>query len=47
MRIAFLSLFLLAACGADGPPEPPASKAPASGVTISGDARVGVVVTNP
>jgi predicted small lipoprotein YifL len=46
MRIALLSLVLLAACGADGPPKPPESAAPTSGVTISGDARVGVVVTN-
>jgi predicted small lipoprotein YifL len=46
MRLALLSLFLLAACGADGPPEPPTAKAPTSGVTISGDARVGVEITN-
>lgn len=41
-----LSLLLLAACGADGAPEAPSSKAaqtPSSGVKISGDARVGVV----
>jgi predicted small lipoprotein YifL len=31
---------LLAACGADGPPTPPEERAP--GVTISGDARIGV-----
>ena len=37
-------LALLAACGADGPPKPPAAK-PQSGVTISGTARVGVVGT--
>ena len=29
-----------AACGADGAPEPPAK----TGITISGDARVGIVV---
>lgn len=46
MRVALLSLVLLAACGADGPPEPPASTAPESGITFSGDARVGVEVTN-
>lgn len=46
MRIALLSLVFLAACGADGPPEPPAAK-PASGITVSGDARMGIVVTNP
>jgi predicted small lipoprotein YifL len=43
MRLALLSLVLLAACGADGPPEPPASQAPASGISITGDARAGVV----
>ena len=48
MRFVLLSLSLLAlaACGADGAPEPPAAKAaqtPSSGVKISGDARVGVV----
>ena len=32
------ALALLAACGADGKPTPPQ----ASGVTLSGDARVGV-----
>jgi predicted small lipoprotein YifL len=46
MRVALLSLVLLAACGADGPPEPPAAQAPVSGVSITGDARVGVVVTD-
>ncbi|MEH7828169.1 hypothetical protein [Gemmobacter denitrificans] len=40
--IPALTLFaLLAACGADGPPQKPAAK---SGLTISGDARVGVVI---
>ncbi len=46
MRIALLSLVFLAACGADGPPEPPAAKAPTSGITITGDARVGVEIRN-
>jgi hypothetical protein len=39
------ALALLAACGVDGepePPEPPESRAPA-GVTISGEARFGIV----
>ncbi|MFN3644710.1 MAG: hypothetical protein ACK4TB_17505 [Gemmobacter sp.] len=36
---------LLAACGADGPPEPPA-RAP-QGVTLSGDARLGVTAEFP
>jgi hypothetical protein len=40
--IVSLSLLgLLAACGADGAPEAPA----APGITISGDARAGVVGT--
>jgi hypothetical protein len=30
----------LAACGADGDPQPPSK----SGVTVSGDAQIGVVV---
>lgn len=34
-------LALLAACGADGEPEPPVQP----GVTITGDARVGMVGT--
>lgn len=43
MRLIFpLTLLgLLAACGADGAPEAPA----APGITISGDARAGVVGT--
>ncbi len=43
MRVALAAcLFALAACGADGPPVAPAAKA-TDGVSISGDARVGVV----
>lgn len=38
IRIALLSLVLLAACGADGAPEPPA------GLAVTGDARAGVVL---
>ncbi len=37
---ALMSCLTLAACGADGAPEPPSK----SGVTISGDAQIGVVV---
>ncbi|GGM01275.1 hypothetical protein GCM10011534_23900 [Pseudooceanicola nanhaiensis] len=44
---ALVLLSLLAACGADGEPVPPtrAGTAPANGITISGDARIGVVKT--
>jgi hypothetical protein len=37
-RLAVLALLALAACGADGAPQ-----APASGVSISGTARAGIV----
>jgi len=40
--IAGLVLLSLAACGVDGPPTAP--EATPTGITISGDARVGVVV---
>lgn len=43
MRYALIALVLLAACGADGDPQPPASKARTDGITISGEARAGVV----
>ncbi|MCU0907013.1 MAG: hypothetical protein MUF73_06085 [Rhodobacteraceae bacterium] len=43
------ALLMLAACGVDGPPQPPAPQAglpasgvAASGVAVSGDAQVGV-----
>ncbi len=39
--IAVLGLIVLAACGADGPPKPPAEK-PAVGLSISGVAEVGI-----
>ncbi|MEF3048929.1 hypothetical protein [Pseudotabrizicola sp. L79] len=42
MRIfAVIGLIVLSACGADGPPETPAK---AVGVSVSGDAQLGVVV---
>ena len=48
MRIlAVLAVLTLAACGADGAPTKPAAKpATTSGVSISGDARMGVT-NNP
>jgi predicted small lipoprotein YifL len=48
MRPAVLILALaLAACGADGPPEPPARTAPPSGISFSGDARIGLTFQSP
>ena len=42
-RLAALALAAtLAACGADGPPLRP-SDAPASGIVVTGEARMGVV----
>ena len=46
MRIAFLFALglVLAGCGVDGDPERPAERPAAkTGVSISGDARIGVV----
>ena len=40
LRLAlFLSATLLAACGADGPPQPPAAE---PGITLSGEVDIGV-----
>ncbi len=41
--LAALSLTLLAACGADGPPVAPAQTAAKPGLSISGEAEIGVV----
>ena len=40
-RLLLLACLTLAACGADGPPEKPATT---TGITISGEAQVGVVM---
>lgn len=40
--LLLVSAGLLAACGADGPPRPPEAK-PAPGVSVSGEAQIGVV----
>ncbi len=44
LGIAAAALLTLAACGADGPPRAPepAAAAPATGVSVSGEARIGV-----
>jgi len=39
----FLSLTLLAACGANGPPVPPSKADTTPGLTVSGEARIGLV----
>lgn len=38
-RLLLLATFALAACGADGAPEPPSK-----GISLSGEAEVGVVI---
>ncbi len=44
MRLALLiSLLTLTACGIDGDPEPRASDPRQTGISLSGDARIGVV----
>ena len=40
--LAFAVLAALAGCGADGPPQRP-SDAPANGIAVTGEARMGVV----
>jgi hypothetical protein len=39
-RLLLLACLALAACGADGAPEPPTK----SGISVSGEAQVGVVI---
>jgi hypothetical protein len=41
--VALSAVAFLAACGADGEPQAPTQSSPGPGVTISGDARIGVV----
>ncbi len=39
-RLLLIACLALAACGADGPPEKPTNP----GITLSGEAQIGVVV---
>ncbi|WP_198590181.1 lipoprotein [Paracoccus zhejiangensis] len=43
--IALIALAALAACGVDGPPERPVEPKPQPGVTVSGEARIGMQAT--
>ncbi|WP_193140607.1 MULTISPECIES: argininosuccinate lyase [unclassified Meridianimarinicoccus] len=44
LAAAFGLAFLLTGCGLEGPPvAPPPKEKPATGVKVTGDARVGVV----
>jgi predicted small lipoprotein YifL len=40
---AFAVCLALAGCGADGPPQAPSPSSTQTGLTISGDAQIGVV----
>ncbi|MBB1490700.1 MULTISPECIES: hypothetical protein [unclassified Paracoccus (in: a-proteobacteria)] len=42
--LAFAAALVLSGCGVDGPPEAPRA-GPAPGVSISGDATMGVIFT--
>lgn len=41
--LPLIALLALTACGVDGPPIRPEPETPRPGVTVSGDARIGVV----
>jgi predicted small lipoprotein YifL len=43
--IALIALAALAACGVDGPPERPVEPKPQPGVSVSGDAQIGMRAT--
>jgi len=41
--LCLIAILALAACGVDGPPVAPVAQvAPAPGVTVTGDARIGI-----
>lgn len=41
--LALIALAALTACGVDGPPERPVDDNPQPGITVSGEARIGMV----
>lgn len=41
--VLLIAALALAACGADGPPEPPSKSSATPGLSISGEARIGIV----
>ncbi len=41
--LALISLVILAGCGADGPPVAPTQAATQPGISVSGQAKVGIV----
>ena len=43
--LALIALAALAACGVDGPPERPVDEKPQPGVTVSGEAQIGMQAT--
>jgi predicted small lipoprotein YifL len=43
--LALIAALTLAACGADGPPVAPSKAAATSGITLSGQASVGIKVS--
>lgn len=42
LSASLLVLVLMAACGADGPPEPPTRAVQQDGIRMSGEARIGI-----
>ena len=44
-RLALFALLILAACGAEAPPQAPATQ-PANGISITGTASMGIMIKN-